>query len=180
MKTIQSLKIIMCISVLFSINTLINSQSKQILSASVNSGLFIPLDLLTERMNNGFSAGIDLESRNLNFGVYFSAKYNLSKYKNTPENLNKNMTSAIFEMNIGPRWYLGKLNNFQLNLDLGFAAFAGNFINKLKFGFSSAAGINFPIKNKLILNAGSRFCLIGIDYFQPYVTVYGGLRYNFN
>jgi len=93
--------------------------------------------------SSGFRIGFDLESRNQNFGVYLSANFNIAKYKNTTENLNKDMTAAIYEIDIGPRWYIGKTKKVQGNIDLGFSA------------------------------------LIGIDYFQLFVMVYAGVRYNF-
>jgi len=179
MKNIESLKIIICISVLFSINTLIHSQSKQILSTSVNAGIFTPLDLLSERINSGFRIGFDFESRNQNFGVYLSANFNIAMYKNTTENLNKDMTAAIYEIDIGPRWYIGKTKKVQGNIDLGFSAFTGNYVDKLKFGLSAAVGLNVPLNKKLVINTGSRISLIGIDYFQLYATVFAGVRYNF-
>ena len=161
------------------------AQSKQYYTGTFTSGIFIPFDKTGERVKTGYNFGIDLEARNKRFAVYLNSRINFT-IRNTDSELymNGNSTNArsytIIEVNIGPRWYLGNLNELNANIDLGFGLYTGSYSRVLLWGPQAGFGFSYPVSQKLSLALNGRLNVLGIDYGQPYVGIHAGVKYIFN
>ncbi|HMQ81143.1 MAG TPA: hypothetical protein PKD94_16375 [Ignavibacteria bacterium] len=162
------------------------SQSKQYYTSTFTTGIFIPIDKTGERVRTGYNFGVDLEARNKRFAVYLNSRINFTK-GNTESELytyddysTKARSYTIIEVNIGPRWYLGKLDELNANIDLGFGLYTGSYSRTLLWGPQAGFGFSYPVSQKLTLALNGRLNILGIDYGQPYMGVHAGVKYIFN
>lgn len=178
MKTILTLELIVftCVSL---------AQGKQYYTGTFTAGIFIPLDKTGERVKTGYNLGIDLEARNKRFAVYLNSRINFTKGNTTSELYRYNNTTnarkyTIIEVNIGPRWYLGRMNDLNANIDLGFGLYTGSYSRQLLWGPQVGLGFSYPVTKRLSLALNGRLNVLGIDYGQPYVGIHTGVKYIFN
>ncbi len=179
MKTILALSIF-----LISINLF--SQNNRIYSVSINGGGLFPIEKLSNSIETGYNFGIDLETRKNNFGLFLSSKLNFVQYKSPSIILIKygieqdKKTFTIGEITAGGRWYLGKSDKLNANLDIGLGIYTGNYYDKIHWGFQPGIGANFPFIKNLAANLNVKVNVIEVDEWETYLGISLGLRYNFN
>jgi len=161
------------------------TQSKQYYTGTFTAGVFIPFDKTGDRVKSGYNFGMDLEARNKRFAVYLNSRINLTLGNTDSElymygNSRNAQSYTIIEVNIGPRWYLGKMDELNANIDLGFGLYTGSYSRVLLWGPQAGFGFSYPVSQKLSLALNGRLNVLGIDYGQPYVGIHAGVKYIFN
>lgn len=177
MKTTASL-------ILFFISFNFFAQSNRIYSISVNGGVIIPIENLSNSLKTGYNAGIEIETRKNNFAVFGSGKINQVE---TPRGtfdpygmpIIEMWTYTIGEISAGGRWYLGNSKPLSANVDLAFSIYTGNFFQKIPWGVQPGIGGNFNITKKLSANLNIKANIIEDEDWVTYLGFYSGVRYNF-
>ena len=157
------------------------SQNKQYYSGTFTVGTFIPISDIKNDLETGFNFGIDLELRKKNYGVFINSNINFTKeYVNVvlfEYNIDfERRKFNIIEVNIGPRFYFGDMNDLNGNIDLGFGLYTGSYLNKLLWGPVVGAGFSYPVSKKLSIVLNSRLNVIGIDNGKPYLGIHFGIK----
>lgn len=178
MKTILTLALIVftCVSL---------AQGKQYYTGTFTSGIFIPLDKTGERVKSGYNLGVDLEARNKRFAVYLNSRINFTIMNTeselyTYDYISNSQQYTIIEVNLGPRWYLGSMDELNANIDLGFGLYTGSYNKRLLWGPQLGLGFGYPLTLRLSLALNGRLNVLGIDYGQPYIGMHAGVKYIFN
>lgn len=173
---------------LFNSSLFLFSQSRQVLSGALSTGVFLPPEHFMLDAATGFNFGLELEARNNKFGVYFNGTYNLGKQSSSADIFiynpqRKREFVHVLEMIIGPRWYIGNLTkiNGAIEFGLGYYKYGiGGVNSEGSIGINIGAGINYPLIKVLDLNLKGKYHLLPKDYVTPYGTVNLGIRYSFN
>lgn len=162
----------------------LQSQSNRIYSVSINGGGFFPSGDRFGSLSTGYNAGVDIETRKSNFGIFLGSKLNLVKYKSITYEMQFGVepvfeTMTIGEITAGGRWYLGEPDKLNANLDLGVGIYTGNYFQKIHWGIQPGFGGNVPISKKLSANLNVKINVLEVEEWETYAGVYLGLRYSF-
>lgn len=163
----------------------ISAQSMQYYTGTFTAGVFIPFDKTGDRVKTGYNFGMDLEARNKSFAVYLNSRINFTKMNTeselyTYDYIINARPYTIIELNMGPRFYLGEMNELNANIDLGFGFYTGSYSRGLLWGPQAGFGINYPVSQRLSLALSCRLNVIGRDYGEPFVGIHSGVKYIFN
>lgn len=161
----------------------LQSQSNRIYSAAINGGGFFPSGDRFSSLATGYNAGIEIETRKNNFGLFLASKLNLVKYKSMTYEMQYGIepvfeTFTIGEITAGGRWYWGVIDRPNLNLDLGLGIYTGNYFHKIHWGIQPGFGGNLPISKKLSANLNVKINVLEVEEWETYGGVYLGLLYS--
>lgn len=161
----------------------LQSQSHRIYSVSISGGGFFPTGDLFGNLATGYNAGIDIETRKNNFGIFLGSKLNFVKYKSMAYEMQFGIepvfeTFTIGEISSGARWYWGVIDRPNLNLDLGLGIYTGNYLHKIHWGIQPGFGGSVPISKKLSVNLNVKINVLEVEEWETYAGVYLGLRYS--
>ena len=161
------------------------AQSKQYYTGTFTAGVFIPFEKTGERVKTGYNFGMELEVRNKSIAVYLNSRINFTGMNTESDRYTYDyITNArpytIIELNMGPRFYFGKMKELNANIDLGFGFYTGSYKREVLWGSQAGFGFSFPVSQKLSLALNGRLNVLGIDYGQPYVGIHAGVKYIFN
>ncbi len=171
---------------LFIIAMPLQSQSNRIYSVSINGGGFFPSGDRFGSLSTGYNAGVDIETRKSNFGLFLGTKLNLVKYQGITYEMEVGVeppdleTMTIGEITAGARWYWGVIDKLNLNLDLGLGIYTGNYFQKIHWGIQPGFGGSVPVSRKLSANLNVKINVLEVEEWETYAGVYLGLRYSIN
>ena len=161
------------------------TQTNRIFSVSIIGGTTIPLEKFADRINTGYNAGIDVETRKENFAIFGAGRINQVKayrwnFENYGMPVMEKWTYTIGEISAGGRWYLGNSKPFSGNVDLAVSIYTGNYFQKIPWGIQPGIGGNVKITKNLSANLNLKVNIFEEEDWLTYLGLNLGLRYSLN